>query len=232
MTAIGLWYDYQQSITTPTGPFGITILSWGIILFVIGSVGTILQLRHKISKLENPKSEIEIYPNSPAGRTIELVVYNKGKTPANFNATMTCTFDYGGLMTDVGIEGLKNVSMCWVTSGKSTETISGGGWKILKLCSFGDRADKSGSLLRYMQFCKVESDSLQTVEGAHYSQDSSIPKAKVDIKVASTLPIKGRSIWAYEVGYVEHTNYLKIFPQRQSSRKSLIGKVLRVKKFE
>jgi len=44
MTGIGGWYDYQQAMTVSSGPFGLSILLWGIIIAALGSVILIAQL--------------------------------------------------------------------------------------------------------------------------------------------------------------------------------------------
>lgn len=232
MAVIGGWYDYKQTLAAPIGPFGLSMFLWGFIIFAIGTIAIIAQLRYEIRKRENLKVKLEVSPNSIVGREITLVVHNNSNISADFSAIMTCTFDYGELMNDVKIHGLMNVSMGWEASGKATEMINGGGRKILKLCSAGERDDNGGTLRHYMQFYKVESDSLESIECADYSAEGRIPKVKVDIQLDSSLPLKGRRVWAYEVRYINNGVMLAISPLERLRRQSFIRKVLRLNKFK
>ncbi len=54
MEAIGIYYDIVQTIQTPTGPFGWSILVWGVTLFTIASLSIIVQLWWHIHRIETP----------------------------------------------------------------------------------------------------------------------------------------------------------------------------------
>lgn len=52
MQAFGIYSDIVQTGTTPTGPFGLSILVWGIILFDAFAISIIVQLWWRLRKIE------------------------------------------------------------------------------------------------------------------------------------------------------------------------------------
>ena len=90
MTGIGGWYDFQQTLTMPYGPWGISILLWGIILAGLGSLLLIGQMWYRIWRLENPKAEVGVSSIYPVGKEINLVIHNNSKVAVYFSANMTC----------------------------------------------------------------------------------------------------------------------------------------------
>jgi len=52
MQGVGLYFVVAQATVTPTGPLGLSILNWGIILFDIFAISVIAQLWWHIHKIE------------------------------------------------------------------------------------------------------------------------------------------------------------------------------------
>ena len=52
MQIIGIYFTITQANETPVGPFGLSILIWGVILFTIFSISVIFQLWRRINKIE------------------------------------------------------------------------------------------------------------------------------------------------------------------------------------
>lgn len=218
MTAVGGWYDYQQTLTIPYGPFGLSILLWGIIIAGLGSLLLISQMWYRIWKLENPKVEIDVYPNSLVARDITLVVHNRSKIPADFSATMTPKFDYAEAnISDSKIQGLIDVSMVWEASGTASDKINPDGRKIIKICSV-DEQILTEKTKHYIRFYKVESSQLQSFECASYMDGDAIPKVNIDVQVNSDMPIKGQRNWVYEIGYINDGRMLTISLTHKSRR--------------
>jgi len=230
MTGIGGWYDYQQAMTVSSGPFGLSILLWGIIIAALGSVILIAQLWYRVHKLENEAVSIDVYPNGFPMMDIGLVVHNKSNIPATFNAIMGCEFDMGEGMRRVHQSGLQNVSMCWEGSGTSSETIDGDGKKILKLCQKVESAKADGAALHYMEFYKIESASPKLVKCATTSDGSQIPKVNVYIQLTADKPIKGQKKWHFLVYYVEGNYTLGIYSVPHKGKR-LLGNILGVRKY-
>ncbi len=67
MMAMGGWYDFQQTLTSPVGPLGISMLLWGVIIYTIGSLAIIGQMLYKEHKLVNALPSSAVKP----------VVYNE-----------------------------------------------------------------------------------------------------------------------------------------------------------
>lgn len=223
VAGVGFWFDYAgESVLS------ISRSNWGIIGLIAFGVFVLLTLIREIDLVLQQRPRIEVYSNSPAGMDLTLVVYNKSDTSANFSATMTCTFNYGELMEKVQMSGLRNASMYWESSGNANELINGHGRKILRLCSTKETALAGATLkvTHYMEFYKVESGILESVDCAHWSEGSRIPKVIVDVHLDSSVPIKGRRLWKYQVFYIEGNNMLGIYDLARSQSKSLIRKVL------
>jgi len=199
------------------GPFGWSILVWGVIVAILGSALLIGQLWYKIWKLENPKVEVEIYPNRPTSKNITLVIHNKSEVTANFSAVMTCTVDpeYPGAI--LLVTGLQNVSMCWESSGTANEFINRDGKKLLKLCS-KQEGNTGEEVLHYTEFYKIESGQIKTVECAHWTETSRVPKINIDIQLDSDREIKGRNLWQFQIYYMEVTKSIAIYEIAQSKR--------------
>ncbi len=53
MEAIGLYFNIAQVAEAPSGPFGWSILVWGVILFTLSAISIIAQLWWHINKLED-----------------------------------------------------------------------------------------------------------------------------------------------------------------------------------
>jgi len=53
MQGFGLYFDIVQVTETPEGPFGISILGWGVILFTVFSISVIAQLWWHIRGIED-----------------------------------------------------------------------------------------------------------------------------------------------------------------------------------
>ncbi len=206
LAGFGLAWDY-------TGESVLTLSSnnWGLIGLIAFVAFVVITIIREVDLAFQQRPQIEINSNSLVGMELTLVVHNKSQVPASFSAVMTCTFDYGDNMSNVQIVGLQNVSMCWESSGKANEPINGDGYKILKLCSKEENKFLgSGSIVHYMKFYKVESDSLQAVSCAHWSEGDRIPKVNIDIQVDSSMSIKGRTSWKYQVYYVAGNNMIGI----------------------
>ena len=77
MAGIGGWYDFQEAITNPVGPLGLSILLWGVIVYSIGGLGIIGQLWYKVKQLERAMPEIKVTPVVYNRRAI-LEVHNYG----------------------------------------------------------------------------------------------------------------------------------------------------------
>jgi len=87
MAGIGGWYDFQQTIAMPYGPFGLSIQTWGIIIAAIGTGLIIFQLQRRIRSLENDRPSISVSPKE-FRNTFYLDVTNKGAA-ACFEAQIT-----------------------------------------------------------------------------------------------------------------------------------------------
>jgi len=79
MTGIGGWYDYQQTLIMPYGPFGVNISVWGIIIAVLGSLLLIGQMWYRIRELESNKPNILVEIRHTINRDCCLKVINNGE---------------------------------------------------------------------------------------------------------------------------------------------------------
>lgn len=81
MQAIGVYFAITQPSQTPTGPFGLSILIWGVILFTIISIIVIFQLWRYIHRIEESyQSALSLdklnYGTKKEGIDFELVLSN------------------------------------------------------------------------------------------------------------------------------------------------------------
>jgi hypothetical protein len=211
MTGIGGWYDYQQTSIMPYGPFGFSILLWGIIIAGVGSILLIGQLWYKIRSLERPKTAIDITFRTKVGREISLIIHNKGNIPATFSADMTCCIIPGARQL-TKIFQLINASMIWESSGTDTETINAGRSKVLKVCYFTSE-DRNGSKILNMNFYKRELSKSEIVPCADYAEGNiPTPKVQMNITFGANLPIRGKNNWKYEIAYALPAPLLYIMP--------------------
>lgn len=58
MEIFGIYFDVVQASQAPKGPFGLSILAWGVILFTVASVSIIAQLWWHIYKGEHRVSSV------------------------------------------------------------------------------------------------------------------------------------------------------------------------------
>ena len=78
MQVFGAYFDISQAAQTPTGPFGLSILIWGVIIFTIVSISVITQLWWHIHKTESSYAyalsfdgiSLEVKPNTLEIQTI------------------------------------------------------------------------------------------------------------------------------------------------------------------
>ena len=78
MQAFGVYFDIIEASKTPVGPFGLSLLIWGIILFDIFAISVIVQLWWHIHKLEKAKP----------------VLLNKTELIKSIYRTMDTSIDY------------------------------------------------------------------------------------------------------------------------------------------
>ncbi len=90
MQAFGVYFDVVQATLTPKGPFGWSILVWGVILFTIASISVIAQLWWYIHQLEGSYryalsfDGLEIRVN-PQQLVISLKLSNTLDKPLGYN---------------------------------------------------------------------------------------------------------------------------------------------------
>ncbi|MFC2072347.1 hypothetical protein ACFLUU_06545 [Chloroflexota bacterium] len=231
MTGIGGWYDYQQTLTVPYGPFGWSIWLWGIIIAGLGSLLLIGQMWYRIRRLENPRTNLDVYPCFLSkGKKLTLFVHNRSDIRALISATMTCK-QYNNDKEEgaFAIEPeLINASMCWEATGNYEQNLKADGRCNLNLCRFGERT-KDGIRVKYITFFKVAGGVPKEVEFARHTEDNT-PRVKVVIKVHfdAEPSISGKREWKFLVE--PGNNDLTIRPETQLIGKSLIRKVLRPNK--
>lgn len=200
MAGIGGWYDYQQALTMPYGPFELSILLWGIIIAGIGSFLIIGQMWFKIWKLESPKTAIDVKFKTQVGREITLIVRNKGSIPAVFSADITCSIIPGKHQLTKILQ-LIDASMVWESSGTDTETINAGRSKVLKVCYLKSE-DRNETKIYTVNFYKRELSKSEIIPCAEYAEGNlPAPVVQMNITFGANLPIRGKSERKYEIAY-------------------------------
>ena len=81
MQVFGVYFDIKQAGQIPTGPFGLSILTWGVILFTAAAISFIFQLWKYINRIEKSyKFALSLdqlnYGTKKEGVDFELVLSN------------------------------------------------------------------------------------------------------------------------------------------------------------
>jgi hypothetical protein len=197
---VGVGFDIRE-ISKNIAIWGLTWLEVLFILLAISFLVVVTRLLKRLGQFERVRPELEVKPKSLTARELSLIVYNKGKSPASFEAVMTSfTVMYGELMK-MKVENLKNASMVWETSGGAVEIINPNSSKVIKICRYEQQDNPQEGKTRFMNFYKVESSKTQTILCGEYMEGFPSPKAEIVIRFDSNLPINGQREWKYEIGY-------------------------------
>ena len=116
MQAFGIYFDVAQASLTPVGPFGISILYWGIILFDIATISIIVQLWWHIHQTEESYQyglsvdniELEI---KTTALYIDLMFKGCIDKPIGFAIDTKKTYIKVGDVTSVSIGNENNLSI-------------------------------------------------------------------------------------------------------------------------
>ncbi|MFC1904143.1 hypothetical protein ACFLXT_00015 [Chloroflexota bacterium] len=98
MQALGVYFDIIQATQTPNGPFGLSILVWGVILFTLTSISIIAQLWWYIHKTEGSYEyalsfdEIACSSSKPQTLRIMLKFSNTLDKPMGYKIDVDSTY--------------------------------------------------------------------------------------------------------------------------------------------
>ena len=135
MTGIGGWYDYQQMLTMPHGPFGLSILVWGIIMVSLGSILMIAQMWYRIRTLESDRPSISVKATTSINHEFCLNVTNSGEE-GTFEAqiALRAAFLHGCW---VSTEDLPKWKGAWAYKNADTQVIQKGHDESIRLVRIG-----------------------------------------------------------------------------------------------